>query len=125
MKYLFDTHALIWYFEEENKISDKIKEIILNPKNTVYVSIASVWEMAIKISIGKMDKCLEELLLGVENAGFSFLQVEIDYVRQLLVLPFIHRDPFDRLIIATAIKENMTIITVDENVQQYNVSWIW
>ena len=125
MKYLLDTHALIWYFDEESKLSDKLKELILNPKNTICVSISSVWEMAIKISIGKMDKCLEELLIGVERAGFSFLPVEVEYIRKLLALPFIHRDPFDRLIIATAVTEDMTIITADENVKKYDISWIW
>ena len=124
MKYLLDTHVILWYFEDSDELSQKSEGIIDDPINSIYVSTASLWEVVIKISLGKLDVSLEVLLNEIENAGFTVLQTENVYLRELLNLPQIHKDPFDRLFIATAISEKMTIVTIDENIQKYDVSWI-
>jgi len=79
------------------------------------------------MSIGKLTMAIsfEELLKEIKYCDFTILQVEDNYLREVIKLPFIHKDPFDRLIISTAISEDMTIITADENIQKYNVPWIW
>ena len=68
---------------------------------------------------------LDELLEIVQNRDFNILQIEDNYLNRLSDLPYIHKDPFDRLIIATALAEDLTIITIDENIQKYDVNWIW
>ena len=79
------------------------------------------------MKLGKLDIdfTLEELLTAVENSDFGILQIENSYLKSLSALPFLHKDPFDRLLISTAISENLTIVTVDENIQKYGVPWIW
>jgi PIN domain nuclease of toxin-antitoxin system len=127
MNYLLDTHSIIWLIEDSKKLPSKIKDIVADSDNEVYISSASLWEMAIKLSIGKLELSIEfeELLAIIEECGFSILQIKNDYLIKLLSLPFIHNDPFDRLIISTALSENLTIITVDNDIQKYNVSWVW
>lgn len=125
MRYLLDTHAILWYLEHSDELSQRSGEIIDNPMNSIYVSAASLWEVAIKIGLGKLNVPFHALLRQVENAGFSVLQTKSAYFYELLDLDPIHKDPFDRLIIATAIVEEMTLITIDENIQKYDVPWIW
>ena len=79
------------------------------------------------MNLGKLDLKLklEELLNIIKNSDFNILQIEDEYLKELLNLPHIHKDPFGRLMIVVAISENLTIITIDENIQKYNVQWIW
>ena len=127
MNYLLDTHALIWYFEDSPNISEKITTLIDNAVNRKYICSVSLWEIAIKTNIGKlkMSFSFDKLLEEIENSDLTILQIDNGCLKCLSKLPFLHKDPFDRLIISTAIVEDMTIITVDENIQKYDVSWIW
>ena len=127
MKYLLDSHAVIWYFEDSQKLPQKTVELIDNSEIGVYISSASLWEIAIKMGLGKLDIkfSFDELLVAVEASDFDILQIENEYLKHLSDLPQIHKDPFDRLLIATALAENLTLITTDENIQQYNVKWTW
>jgi len=127
MSYLLDTHALIWYFEDSADMPIGIVRIIDNPIFQKFICVASLWEIAIKSSIGKLDMRLsfDELLDVIEGSELSVVPIKNDYLKRLSNLPFIHKDPFDRLIIATALLESLTILTVDENIQKYNVPWIW
>ena len=127
MGYLLDTHAVIWLADSPSKIPQKIKDIILMPNNEIYISSISLWEIAIKMSIGKlsMDISLNELFNAVENSGFNILHISKEHLLTLSGLPILHKDPFDRLLIATALAEGLTIITIDENIQKYEVLWIW
>ncbi|MCL2056453.1 MAG: type II toxin-antitoxin system VapC family toxin [Oscillospiraceae bacterium] len=127
MRYLLDTHAIIWHFDDSSKLTQKAAGIIDNPKNRVYISYVSLWEIVIKISIGKLDVdfTLDQLLYAIKDNDFDILQIEDKYLQQLSTLPFIHKDPFDRLLVSTALAENLTIITTDENVRKYDVEWIW
>ena len=127
MKYLLDTHVVIWYFENSAELPKKIEQLIDDPENSIYIPAASLWEIAIKMSLGKLDLQLklEDLLEIIRSRDFNILQIDDEYLRELYLLPFIHKDPFDRLIIATALAERLTIMTIDENIQKYNVHWIW
>jgi PIN domain nuclease of toxin-antitoxin system len=127
MKYLLDTHAIIWYFENSAELPERIEDLIDTPEISIFISSASLWEIAIKMSLGKLDLNLPlgELLEIIKKRDFNILQIEDEYLKNILNLPFIHKDPFDRLIISTALAEDLTIITIDENIQKYDVSWIW
>ena len=127
MRYLLDTHVLIWLAENSSKLPYEIKELVKHPTNVIAVSSVSLWEIAIKMKLGKLDidVTLDELLAAVENSDFEILQIESSYLRSLSTLPFLHKDPFDRLLIATAVADGLTIITADENIQKYDINWTW
>ena len=127
MRYLLDTHTLIWLIESSLKVSHKIKEALKFPGNSVYLSSASLWEIAIKTSIKRLDlrQPFEKLLSDLNSTNIIILQIENEYLKKVAALPVIHKDPFDRLLIATALAEDLTIITTDENIQKYDVPWVW
>ena len=127
MRYLLDTHAVIWYAEDSSEIPKKVIDIIDNPENEIYISAVSLWEIALKVSLGKLDLelPLDEFLTNIRNRDFVFLQIEDEYLNKLLGLSFVHKDPFDRLIISSALAEGLTIITIDENIKKYDVPYIW
>ena len=127
MNYLLDTHALIWYFEDSPSLPNKIAEIIDSATNCKYICAVSLWEIAIKMNLGKltMHFSFEQLLDEIAASDLIVLQIEDEYLKGLSKLESIHKDPFDRLIIATAVAKKLTIVTVDENIQKYDVSWVW
>jgi len=127
MKLLLDTHVVLWFFSDVEKLSKKAFDAVLNTANEKYFSIVSAWELAIKISLGKMhfDGGIAELLSIVEDNGFVLLPVKAEYVKLVEVLPYIHRDPFDRMLVASAMSENIPIISADINMQQYSIPIIW
>jgi len=127
MNCLLDTHVIIWYFEDSQRLPQRITELIDSFETGKYISMVSLWEIAIKINLGKLELKLsfDELLNLINSANNGILQIEDDYLKLLIALPDIHKDPFDRLIIASAIAEDLTIITTDENIQKYDVKWIW
>jgi len=126
--YLLDTHAILWFFNGDNKsLSDRAKNIIENPQDIKYISMASVWEVSIKISIGKLEfpENTKGFIYQIKKHGFVLLPISEDYIIESEQLPLIHRDPFDRLLVATAISEQMNFISADKNISQYNVSLVW
>ncbi|MCL2404902.1 MAG: type II toxin-antitoxin system VapC family toxin [Defluviitaleaceae bacterium] len=127
MRYLLDTHVIIWMVEDSPNLPLAIREIIKNPENQVAICSISLWEIAIKMNIGKLTLSLtfDELVDILRNGDFDFVQVEDEYLSCLSKLPLLHKDPFDRLLISTAIVEKMTFITIDENIQKYDVPWVW
>ena len=127
MRYLLDTHALIWHLEDSPRLPQSLTEIIDNSTGRICLCSVSLWEIAIKIGIGKLKLqfTFEELLDKVKNGDFNVLKIKDDHLKRFIVLPFIHKDPFDRLMISTALAENLTIITADDNVRKYSVPWIW
>ena len=128
MKYLLDTHALIWYFEESKRLPQKIEDIIKNPMNQVAISISSLWEITIKISLGKLklDLPLSDFLDKMVDSDFEIVGIEIEHCKALGELAMIHKDPFDRLIISTAIVEECVLISADDNIRKYgNVVVLW
>ena len=127
MKYLLDTHVVLWAAENSPLLSEKVKTVILNENAEKFVSVASAWEIAIKLGTQKLhlDGGLPEFFRMIDCNGFITLSVEREYLQLITQLPDFHKDPFDRLIVATAITENMTLVTVDENIQKYNILWLW
>jgi PIN domain nuclease of toxin-antitoxin system len=127
LSYLLDTQAFIWFLEDNSKLSSVSRKTITDIENRVLISIASYWEMAIKISIGKLKlpEPLSKVMEKAENEAIQLKGISTEDVLNLETLPFHHRDPFDRIIIATAISEDWNIISNDEAFDQYEVSRIW
>jgi len=127
MNCLLDTHAIIWYLEDSKSLPENTKKIIADPENSIFICSASLWEITIKTSLDKLklDLSLDELFSTIENSDFYVLNIENEYLMELSRLPDIHKDPFDRLIIGTAVFEELTIITADENIGKYDVSCLW
>ena len=127
MNYLLDTHAFIWLIEDSPKMPSTIKNMITSSENVKYLCSISLWEIAIKMSLGKLKLGITfiELLSIIKNSELKILHIEDKYLQRLLDLPFLHKDPFDRLLISSAVADDLTIITIDENIHQYDVAWVW
>ena len=127
MEILLDTCSALWYFSGNVCMPQLTREIILNPKNTIYVSIATLWEIAIKMSIGKLslDGDIDGLLKAIDDEDFILLDITTMHIKTGKDLPFIHRDPFDRMLIAQAIVEELPIMTTDSEMVKYDISPIW
>ncbi len=127
MKVLLDTHTLIWFLNGDKNISLRAIELIEDTKNIKFISIASIWEIAIKISIDKLrfENGFEAFLNLIIDSGFEILPINFDHVLTVSRLEFIHRDPFDRLIIAQSKNESIPIITIDDKIKLYQVKTIW
>lgn len=123
---LIDTHVLLWSLYDYKKLSeDAITRI--KDDDAVYVSIVSLWEIAIKQSIGKLqlDVSIDELASKCKDAGIDILPISLKHIEQIKDLPDIHKDPFDRMIVAQAMTENLTIVTHDAFIPKYDVSVVW
>ncbi len=123
MLLLLDTHILIWFLEGSKLLSKSRRQIISNPQNDVFVSIASLWETAIKISVGKLTlkQPLANVIKQIIVQDIEILPIMPEHTLQVSTLPFHHRDPFDRLIIAQAQIENLMIISDDSNFGSYGI----
>lgn len=126
MKYLLDTHALLWFLFNNPNLSKNARDVITS-KDKVYTSIVTVWEIAIKRSIKKLDieyssSGLKELCEKENIEILPLLEKHIDLIHEM---PFFHNDPFDRMIIAQAQSENLTIITKDSKIKLYDVNVLW
>ncbi len=124
--FLLDTHTLLWFLSDDQKLSKAALEIIMK-EETIYVSIASLWETAIKKSIGKLELhySIQEIGDLCNEKAISILQIQPKHLEKIIDLKNIHNDPFDRLIISQAITENITIITKDSIISQYSVKTFW
>lgn len=128
MRLLLDTHALLWYALADPQLSSTAQQLILDSANEVLISPASYWEIAIKVSINKlvlhrpyqdfMDVCLKRY-------GFVVLPIEPRHTAALVALPFHHRDPFDRLLVAQALVEAVPIVSIDAALDPYGVRRLW
>lgn len=128
MKYLLDTHSLLWITTDDPKLSKKAKKIYLDAENEILLSIASIWELAIKSSIGKItfQKDLDNFVdVHIKGNNIEILKIELPHVLRIEKLPFHHRDPFDRLIIAQAIEDSLKILGADNTFDKYKVERIW
>ena len=128
MKYLLDTHTLLWFLSGDEKLSGRARLLIDDPSNEKFLSIASLWEIAIKAGLGKidLDKPFEQMF--PERLDFNrirILAITVDSLIKLATLPFHHRDPFDRLIIAQGLVENLPIISVDTDFDAYGIDREW
>lgn len=128
MDLLLDTHAFLWAAASPSRLGPRARRAILDPRNRVYLSLASVWEMAIKASLGKLrlSAPLSELVARAQSEqGITLLPLELDPVLRVQDLPWHHRDPFDRLIIAQAVAGSLAIVGRDSTFEAYPVRRIW
>lgn len=125
--YLLDTNALLYFLYDSEKLSKKASEIIYRNDEKISVSIASMWEIAIKSSIGKLEikSSISRIAETCEKEQLEILSIKPFHLDEIRQLPPIHGDPFDRLIISQAITENLVIITKDGTIPQYNVKVLW
>ena len=126
-----DTHAFLWWGEDDPRLSDLAREVFSDAGNLVFFSVASAWEIAIKASIGKMNNVpvdLERFLLDeLRKSGFELLPIGVAHVAAVRNLPFRpdHNDPFDRLLIAQAMAEGLPILSTDGRFAEYPVTVLW
>ena len=125
MKLLLDTHCFIWMDDDFSKLSPKVQQAIINPSNTLYLSIVSIWELQIKTQLGKLEFNLpleQKVEEQVQKNRLEILAISQTHIYALDKLPLHHRDPFDRLLISQAISEGLDFVTIDPLIQQYTVS---
>lgn len=128
MRLLLDTHALLWADAEPNRLSMSAQAMVVDVENELLLSCASLWEMQIKVMLGKLEirKPLPELVGEWESEqGLTVLPITPHDIYEVSKLPSIHNDPFDRLIVAVARCENATILSDDPEIKKYPVPTIW
>ena len=128
MRYLIDTNVLIWYLEGKKILPKKIRILIENPDNECFVSIVNLWEIVMKICKSKYewDYNLNDILVILESNEINIIPLKIEHLKTNTTLPMHHKDPFDRILISTAISENLKFITSDKENHLYkNVKAIW
>jgi PIN domain nuclease of toxin-antitoxin system len=128
MKLLLDTHALLWFISNDPQLSGAARENIENQAHEKFVSAASLWEIALKLSVEKLKlpRPFDEVFpKQLEVNGFELLPITCLQLNQLMALPFHHRDPFDRLLIAQACADGMTIVTRDLAFAKYPAKILW
>ena len=121
MKFLLDTHILIWSLQNNNHLSQQIRDIINNIDNEIYVSAASIWEIAIKSSINKLNLSVEKVVETLHDSDYFPLPITFSHSAKITQLPYYHNDPFDRILIAQTLVEKLTFITHDHKIKQYNI----
>lgn len=127
MRFLIDTHIFIWFINGDNQLPSPVLSQIENPQNTCMISIASIWEMGIKYGMGRLELNNDFSAINrfLYDNSIQILPVNFEHIQKLTELPFHHRDPFDRVIIAQAISEQMSIITKDELFSHYSINILW
>jgi PIN domain nuclease of toxin-antitoxin system len=128
MAALLDTNSFLWFITGDKKLSRNAQKFISNPDNDLFLSVVSLWEIAIKVSIGKLEllRPFNQLFPEqLDENSIDLLPIKLNHLFILLELPLHHRDPFDRLIISQGIKENLPVISGGKIFQQYPVEVIW
>ena len=130
MNLLLDTHVVIWYYETNPKMSSVALSLIQDPANAAFVSAASHWEIAIKLSNGKLrlrDPFLDFIQIAIHDQGFAILPIETRHTAAAATLPFSskHRDPFDRMLVPQAQTDHLAIISADPQLDGYGISRLW
>lgn len=127
MKLLLDTHIFLWYITADLRLPTLFRDEIREPKNEVFLSIASLWEVIIKYNLGKLPLPQSpEIYIPNERRRHQIksLSLHENAVKELANLPALHRDPFDRILICQSLANNLTIVTVDAQIQNYNISYL-
>lgn len=119
MRLLLDTHVFLWCIKNDRRLSKKVRSKIQDAQD-IYVSSASIWEATIKVKLKKLDINLEKMVAAIEESGFSELPITARHAATVYSLRDIHRDPFDRILIAQAICEPLTFLTADELLEDYS-----
>jgi len=119
MRILLDTHMYLWWLQDHPKLSQAARAMIVAATD-VYISSASIWEASIKIGIGKLDADIEQLVAEIDNSGFKELPVAARHAAMVTRLPDLHRDPFDRILVAQALCEPLRLLTADAILRGYS-----
>jgi len=128
MRLLLDTHTFLWWINNDPLLSEPARAAIASERNECFLSLASCWELAIKTSIGKLrlTKSVERFIPEELAANdFKLLNLDFRHVAKVESLPFHHRDPFDRLLVAQVLAERMTIVSADAVLSEYGVKRLW
>lgn len=128
MKLLLDTHTFLWFIEGSLNLSDVARNLIEDQANQRFLSVASLWEMSIKVSIGKLELGMtfaELVEREVYGNAIELLEIQPEHLDELAKLPFHHKDPFDRLMIAQSLAEKISIVTKDSAFGSYPVTLLW
>jgi PIN domain nuclease of toxin-antitoxin system len=127
MKLLLDTHAFIWFVEDDEKLPERIRIQIEGAENEILISIVSLWEIAVKTSLGKLELTIDipSMISKIEENGFSILPILPEHTVFVSSLPFHHRDPFDRMLISQSITEKIKMVSKDGAFDDYDVDIIW
>lgn len=121
---LLDTHAVLWSVGDVDRLSPTAREAIADGATSVYVSATSIWEIAIKRQTGKL-RAPDELTTSIFEASFDELPISVAHAERAGALPLHHRDPFDRMIVAQAESEGLTVVTCDAQIAAYGVPVLW
>lgn len=126
-QFLLDTHVLLWMQDDNDQLPDHIKEALSDASNDLYISIVSIWEVVIKKSLGKLrlGYSIDELIQSCVFSNIIILPLQPAFLLTLEKLPFHHRDPFDRIIAATAIELDCQLISKDANMKKYDLDVLW
>jgi PIN domain nuclease of toxin-antitoxin system len=122
MRLLLDTHVILWWYQEPKKLKDSTIALISDRDNSVFVSDVVIWEIVIKTSLGKL-KTSENIYKEIEN-DFDAMPIKTNHIHGTSSLEFIHHDPFDRLLIAQSMVENIALITNDKQISKYDIQII-
>jgi PIN domain nuclease of toxin-antitoxin system len=128
MRLLLDTHTFIWFVYNAQDLPDKTRELLEDDSTELNLSLASVWEMAIKVSIGKLqlgEKVTDLVANQMTKDEIELLPINLPHLNLIETLPLLHKDPFDRLLIAQSQVENIAIVSIDEAFDSYRVNRIW
>lgn len=127
MRYLLDTHTFLWWITGDSRLSPRVGAIVENPDNEILLSVVSAWEISIKVGLGRLklpgfpDLIPQQLVAN----GFVALPVAVPHALEVSKVPLLHRDPFDRMLVAQAWVEDLPVLTADQAIAQYDVSVIW
>lgn len=127
MELLLDTHAFIWFIDGDNSLPEKAVDAIKEINNECFISVASLWEIAIKLSLKKIElkSDFNKINNFLADNDIDILPITFEHLQKLLELPYYHRDPFDRIIISQGISENLTIVTKDKEFESYTERILW
>jgi PIN domain nuclease of toxin-antitoxin system len=128
MKALLDTHAFLWWITDDPRLSSRVRELTGDSTNTLFLSAASGWEIAIKAQLGKLqlpDNLERYIADQLSLNGFESLPIQLRHALHVYTLPDLHRDPFDRILVAQSQLEQLPILTVDPQLARYGVDVIW
>jgi PIN domain nuclease of toxin-antitoxin system len=128
MNYLLDTHTLLWIVTDDKQLSRKVKKLFLDEENEIFFSIASLWEISIKVSLGRLelgqplsDFCSRHII----GNKIRLLDIKLEHLEVLETLKFYHRDPFDRLIVCQSMVEKIPVLSNDKVFSKYSINRIW
>ncbi|MCY7406743.1 MAG: type II toxin-antitoxin system VapC family toxin [Alkalinema sp. CAN_BIN05] len=128
-QFLIDTHVLIWYLEDDSQLSANVAEILEDTRHNLYVSIVSLWEIAIKSGLGKLKLKIEfhDLKEVLKRLSIEILSIDFEDTQTYLTLPLFenHRDPFDRILVAQVMRRSIALVSGDKKFDLYEIHRVW